>query len=86
MTAPPFCGTDALRASVWTQRDLRRSCTRIYRNVYHRRGSELGAWDCAMAAGLWSGKEAVVAGLSAAAGNGGDADRRAGPGHRHDRG
>jgi hypothetical protein len=50
-----------------TERDLRRSCTRIYRNVYQRRGAELSAKDRALAAWLWSGKEAVVAGNSAAA-------------------
>lgn len=65
--SPPFRGTDALRAGTWTHRELRRSCTRIYRNVYRRQGSELSARDRAVAAWLWSGKEAVVSGLSAAA-------------------
>ncbi len=46
---------------------MRRSCTRIYRNVYQRRGSNLTAKDRAVAAWLWAGKEAVVAGTSAAA-------------------
>ncbi len=46
---------------------MRRSCTRIYRNVYQRRGSALTAKDRAVAAWLWSGKKAVVAGNSAAA-------------------
>jgi hypothetical protein len=63
----PFVGTDALRAGTVTERELRRSCTRIYRNVYQRRGSELTARDRALAAWLWSGKETVVAGNSAAA-------------------
>jgi hypothetical protein len=63
----PFVGTDAVRAGAWTERELRRSCTRIYRNVYRRRGSELTARDRAVAAWLWSGKDAVVAGVSAAA-------------------
>lgn len=63
----PFVGTDAIRTGAWTQRELRRSCQRIYRNVYQRRGSELTARDRAIAAWLWSGKEAVVAGVSAAA-------------------
>jgi very-short-patch-repair endonuclease len=35
--------------------------------VYQRRGGELSARDRAIAAWLWSGKEAVVAGVSAAA-------------------
>lgn len=63
----PFVGTEAVHAGVFTQRDLRRSCTRIYRNVYQQRGSALTARDRAIAAWLWSGKEAVVAGNSAAA-------------------
>ncbi|HEV7579923.1 MAG TPA: hypothetical protein VGO77_05855, partial [Mycobacterium sp.] len=67
MTTGPFVGTDAVRAGAWTERELRRSCQRIYRDVYQRRGSELTARDRAVAAWLWSGKEAVVAGISAAA-------------------
>ncbi len=67
VSTEPFVGTDAIRAGAWTQRELRRSCTRIYRNVYQRRGGELTARDRAIAAWLWSGKEAVVAGTSAAA-------------------
>lgn len=63
----PFVGTEAVRAGAWTERELRRSCTRIYRNVYQRRGRELTARDRAIAAWLWSGKEAIVAGNSAAA-------------------
>lgn len=63
----PFVGTDSVSAGVWTERELRRSCTRIYRNVYLRRGRELTARDRAIAAWLWSGKQAIVAGNSAAA-------------------
>jgi hypothetical protein len=63
----PFVGSEAVLAGTWTERELRRSCTRIYRNVYRRRGSNLTAKDRAVAAWLWSGKEAVVAGTSAAA-------------------
>jgi hypothetical protein len=63
----PFVGTEAVHAGAYTERDLRRSCTRIYRNVYQRRGSALTAKDRAVAAWLWSGKKAVVAGNSAAA-------------------
>lgn len=60
-------GTDAVNAGAFTERELRRSCTRIYRNVYQRRGSELTAKDRALAAWLWSDKKAVLAGNSAAA-------------------
>ena len=63
----PFVGTDVLRARTLTDHELRRACTRVYRNVYVRRGVELSAQSRAVAAWLWSGKEAVVAGNSAAA-------------------
>ncbi|MGA7050244.1 MAG: hypothetical protein WBZ37_03070, partial [Mycobacterium sp.] len=67
MSTAPFVGTEAIDAGAWTERELRRSCTRIYRNVYQQRGSNLTAKDRAVAAWLWAGKEAVVAGTSAAA-------------------
>jgi Protein of unknown function (DUF559) len=63
----PFVGSDAVLAGTWTERELRRSCTRIYRNVYQRRGGNLTAKDRAVAAWLWPGKQALVAGTSAAA-------------------
>ncbi len=67
MAATPFVGTEARREGKLTERELRRSCTRIYRNVYQRQDAELTARDRALAAWLWSGKKAVVAGNSAAA-------------------
>ncbi|OBH06856.1 MULTISPECIES: DUF559 domain-containing protein [unclassified Mycobacterium] len=63
----PFIGTHAVDAGTFTERELRRSCTRIYRNVYQPRGGALTAKDRAVAAWLWSGKKAVVAENSAAA-------------------
>jgi hypothetical protein len=60
-------GTEALAARKLTQRDLSRRCVRIYRNVYRSRDGGLTARDRAVAAWLWSGKSAVVAGSSAAA-------------------
>lgn len=63
----PFVGTHAIRAGTMTQRELRRSCIRIYRNVYQKRGGEFTAKDRAIAAWLWSGQKAVVSGNSAAA-------------------
>jgi hypothetical protein len=63
----PFVGTDALRAGTLSEYELRRSYTRVYRNVYVRRGVELSAASRAVAAWPWSGKEGVVAGNSAAA-------------------
>lgn len=65
--ATPFRATEAIRAGALTRRDLRRSCTRIYRNVYQKRDGELTARDRAIAAWLWSDRTAVVAGNSAAA-------------------
>ncbi|UMB67540.1 endonuclease domain-containing protein [Mycobacterium paraterrae] len=65
--ASPFVGTDALRAGTLTEHELRLSCTRVYRNVYLRRGTELSAEGRARAAWLWSGGHAVIAGNSAAA-------------------
>lgn len=56
-----------MRAGTLTERELRRCYTRVYRNVYQRRGSEPTARDRALAAWLWAGSEAVVAGSSAAA-------------------
>ena len=67
MSTTPFVGSEAILAGTWTKRELRRSCTRVYRDVYQRRGSALTARDRAVAAWLWSGKKAVVAGNSAAA-------------------
>ena len=66
-SSTPFVGTDAVHAGTFTERELRRSCIRIYRNVYQRRGSGLTAKDRAVAAWLWSEKKAIVAGNSAAA-------------------
>jgi len=43
VSTTPFVGTDAVRAGSLTERELRRSCTRIYRDVYQRRGSNLTA-------------------------------------------
>lgn len=50
-----------------SEHELRLSCTRVYRNVYLRRGPELSAESRALAAWLWSGRQGVVAGNSAAA-------------------
>ena len=61
-----FVGTEAVRAGVLTERELRR-CTGVYRNAYRRGASGLTARDRALAAWLWSDKKAVVAGNSAAA-------------------
>jgi hypothetical protein len=63
----PFLGTEARAAGTATKRTLRSQHDMIYRNVYMPKGRELTATNRAVAAWLWSGREATVAGLSAAA-------------------
>jgi len=59
--------TEALADGSLTRRDLRRSYTKLHRNVYVRSGVELTAVDRARAAWLWSGRHATLVGHSAAA-------------------
>ncbi len=59
--------TEALASGELTRRDLSRRYTKVFRNVYLPRGLELTADERAVAAWLWSGRTATVAGLSAAA-------------------
>lgn len=63
----PFIGTEALRAGRVGRRALHRRYTAIYRNVYLANDQSLTAVDRAVAAWLWSGRQATVGGLSAAA-------------------
>lgn len=63
----PFRGTDALAAGVITRHRLRTEFEMVHRNVYLRRGQKLTAVTRAVAAWLWSGRAATLAGLSAAA-------------------
>jgi hypothetical protein len=62
-----FVGTDAVNTGAYTQRELSARCDRVYRNVYAPKGSQLTALDRAKAAWLWSGRNAILAGNSAAA-------------------
>lgn len=66
----PFVGTEALAAGQVTRRTLRSQHEMIYRNVYLRKDQQLSAATRAMAAWLWSGRNATLAGLSAAAWHG----------------
>ncbi len=59
--------TEALAAGSVTRRQLKRSHVKVYRNVYACRGAELTAVDRAVAAWMWSSRQATVAGVSAAA-------------------
>lgn len=63
----PFRGTDALAAGVITRHRLRTEFEMVHRNVYIRRGQKLTPVTRAVAAWLWSGRTATLAGLSAAA-------------------
>ncbi|WP_156690182.1 endonuclease domain-containing protein [Mycobacterium sp. Marseille-P9652] len=63
----PFVGTEALAARVVTRHQLRTRYEMVHRNVYIRRGQKLTPVTRAVAAWLWSGRSATMAGLSAAA-------------------
>ncbi|OBA73884.1 hypothetical protein A5641_04215 [Mycobacterium sp. 1554424.7] len=63
----PFRGNDALAAGIVTRHQLRTDFEMVHRNVYIRRGQKLTPVTWAVAAWLWSGRTATVAGLSAAA-------------------
>jgi hypothetical protein len=66
-TAGPFIGTEALARGEFTKRTLHTRNQLIYRNVYLPNGEQVTASRRAVAAWLWSGRRATVAGLSAAA-------------------
>jgi hypothetical protein len=66
-TRKPFIGTEAVAAGQFTRRTLASRNTLIYRNVYLPADAELTPADRAIAAWLWSGRTATVAGRSAAA-------------------
>jgi len=63
----PFLGTEALARGVVNRYQLRTRYDAVFRNVYVPKGQALTAVDKAIAAWLWSGRRATVAGLSAAA-------------------
>ena len=63
----PFRAAEALEQGLLTFRELRRLHAAVYPGVWVARGVDLGPADLARAAWLWSGRRAVVAGLSASA-------------------
>ncbi|WP_313674866.1 hypothetical protein [Mycolicibacterium sp.] len=65
--ALPFLAGEALDQGLLTFRELRRFHAAVYPGVWVARGVELSAVDRARAAWLWSGRTAVIAGLSASA-------------------
>ncbi|MEZ0050970.1 hypothetical protein ABIA30_001968 [Mycobacterium sp. MAA66] len=62
-----FLGTEALGAGLLTRHALRTKYLKIHQNVYAPKGFKLTARDRAIAAWLWSGGRATLAGYSAAA-------------------
>jgi hypothetical protein len=63
----PFIGSEAVAAGITTHSQLRSRYTRVFRDVYVRRGTELTPTLRAHAAWLWSRRRGVIAGFSAAA-------------------
>jgi hypothetical protein len=63
----PFLGSEALALGLVNRYQLRTCYDAVFRNVYVPKGQALTAADKAIAAWLWSGRRATVAGLSAAA-------------------
>lgn len=63
----PFIGTEAVAQGRYSRRTLASRARPIYRNVYLPPGEELTPASRAVAAWLWSGRQATVAGVSAAA-------------------
>lgn len=70
MNMDPFLGTEAVAAGLFTRRTLVSRNVMIHQNVYLPKGVKLSAETRAMAAWLWSGRRATIAGLSAAAWHG----------------
>lgn len=62
-----FLASEEIASGRITRRDLRRSYAKVFQGVYRRSDTELTAVDRAVAAWLWSNREATVAGHSAAA-------------------
>jgi hypothetical protein len=65
--APAIVGSEAVAAGVVSRHELATRFDAIYRNVYVPRGALLTPADKAHAAWLWSGRQATVVGVSAAA-------------------
>ncbi|HTI74375.1 MAG TPA: hypothetical protein VL634_05215 [Mycobacterium sp.] len=65
--AGPFLGTEARARGLVTRRTLRSRHDQIHRDVYVPKGEELTPITRAQAAWLWSGREGIAAGFSAAA-------------------
>ncbi|HEY6650156.1 MAG TPA: hypothetical protein VI217_23990, partial [Mycobacterium sp.] len=67
MGQQPFIGTEALTSGDVTRYELRRYYRAIMPNVYLDKRIELSLQQRTVGAWLWSGRDAVVAGLAASA-------------------
>jgi hypothetical protein len=65
--ADPFLGTEARARGVVTRRTLRSGHDQVHRDVYIPKGEKLTPVTRAVAAWLWSGRQATAAGFSASA-------------------
>jgi hypothetical protein len=63
----PFLGSEALSGGLVTRRALQRTFSRVYRDVYMSKTQPMTPVARAKAAWLWSGRDAVLGGRSAAA-------------------
>jgi hypothetical protein len=63
----PFLGSEALASGSLNRYELRRYCRAIMPNVYLDKRVQLSLHQRTVGAWLWSGREAVVAGLAASA-------------------
>ena len=67
MAMVPFIGAEAVESGRVNRYQLATRHDAVFRNVYVPKGHDVTAVDKALAAWLWSGRSATVAGLSAAA-------------------
>lgn len=67
MQSTLLVASEALATGQVTRRELARDYIKLFQNVYARGGVKLTAQDKAVAAWLWSGRTAIVCGVSAAA-------------------
>lgn len=67
ITMLPFVGSEAVAAGAVNRYQLATRFEAVYRDVYVPKGQALTPVDKAIAAWLWSGRDATAAGLSAAA-------------------
>ena len=65
--AEPFIGSEAVATGEIVKSALRTKYTKLFRDVYVNRGTEVTAQVLARAGWLWSGRQGIIAGLSASA-------------------